>query len=394
MTSRRSRSDRISLMLNLAVEQLPLSLERHFALLKELDEHVHEYHFSLLPMLQRYTEWRRLRAGIISSSENQREVAEQLESAEAMDVDPPTSTTAEPVNPVPIPSLTNGALRSPSKAPSRMASLTPAAAEGIAQLPPSSKLSEQLPQNSTQAQVLLSRVARLSEEMVSASQEKINVAKSAYDTVDRHIRLLDQAIQEQELALSHGLRPGTQPAPIVLPDLAVPKGRTRAQLNSASSDPENIVVDVLDHADTGAEAQDAPAMGIVSEVQGGRVAPTSGKRRGRRPRMKQQDEKQEDVAPSERAATNVKSVKLRMAPVVTDPVQGALETMANPDEPRYCFCNQVSYGEMIACDNEDCEREWFHYGCVDLTVPPRGRWFCRECKEAMSRPKRGRKKRR
>lgn len=28
------------------------------------------------------------------------------------------------------------------------------------------------------------------------------------------------------------------------------------------------------------------------------------------------------------------------------------------DERRYCFCNNVSYGDMIGCDDEDCEREW------------------------------------
>ena len=25
----------------------------------------------------------------------------------------------------------------------------------------------------------------------------------------------------------------------------------------------------------------------------------------------------------------------------------------DPSEPRYCICNQVSYGEMVACDNDD-----------------------------------------
>ena len=25
----------------------------------------------------------------------------------------------------------------------------------------------------------------------------------------------------------------------------------------------------------------------------------------------------------------------------------------DPDEPRYCLCNQVSYGDMVACDNPD-----------------------------------------
>lgn len=25
----------------------------------------------------------------------------------------------------------------------------------------------------------------------------------------------------------------------------------------------------------------------------------------------------------------------------------------DPNEPRYCLCNQVSYGDMVACDNAD-----------------------------------------
>lgn len=25
----------------------------------------------------------------------------------------------------------------------------------------------------------------------------------------------------------------------------------------------------------------------------------------------------------------------------------------DPSEPKYCYCNQVSFGEMVACDNED-----------------------------------------
>lgn len=25
----------------------------------------------------------------------------------------------------------------------------------------------------------------------------------------------------------------------------------------------------------------------------------------------------------------------------------------DPNEPRYCICNQVSYGDMVACDNQD-----------------------------------------
>ncbi|PSS22386.1 hypothetical protein M430DRAFT_49514 [Amorphotheca resinae ATCC 22711] len=54
----------------------------------------------------------------------------------------------------------------------------------------------------------------------------------------------------------------------------------------------------------------------------------------------------------------------------------------DPDEPRYCLCNRVSFGTMIACENGDCEKEWFHLECVNLTdVPPRTtKWYCPECR--------------
>ena len=48
-------------------------------------------------------------------------------------------------------------------------------------------------------------------------------------------------------------------------------------------------------------------------------------------------------------------------------------------EPTYCFCNNVSYGDMIACDNKTCPYEWFHFPCVGLTAKPEGKWFCQKC---------------
>ncbi|KAI5821396.1 hypothetical protein BZA77DRAFT_219705, partial [Pyronema omphalodes] len=50
-------------------------------------------------------------------------------------------------------------------------------------------------------------------------------------------------------------------------------------------------------------------------------------------------------------------------------------------EETYCYCDQISYGEMVACDGEDCEREWFHLECAGLTMAPKGKvkWYCRDC---------------
>jgi len=61
----------------------------------------------------------------------------------------------------------------------------------------------------------------------------------------------------------------------------------------------------------------------------------------------------------------------------TEPL--AVDMPPDPNEPKYCTCHQVSFGEMIACDNKDCKIEWFHFACVDLKSKPKGRWYCPEC---------------
>lgn len=45
------------------------------------------------------------------------------------------------------------------------------------------------------------------------------------------------------------------------------------------------------------------------------------------------------------------SVVLNEGLIVEQAADG--EWTYDPNEPRYCVCNQVSYGEMVACDNED-----------------------------------------
>lgn len=65
-------------------------------------------------------------------------------------------------------------------------------------------------------------------------------------------------------------------------------------------------------------------------------------------------------------------------------VDGRVEVIPD-DEPRYCICDDVSYGDMIACDHgvpKDGCPEWFHMACVGLHDMP-GRtvkWYCPNCR--------------
>ena len=43
---------------------------------------------------------------------------------------------------------------------------------------------------------------------------------------------------------------------------------------------------------------------------------------------------------------------------------------------------------MIACDNDDCKYEWFHWACVRITKQPdeNQQWFCPDCTPLMQGP--------
>ncbi|KKA26118.1 hypothetical protein TD95_004699 [Thielaviopsis punctulata] len=49
------------------------------------------------------------------------------------------------------------------------------------------------------------------------------------------------------------------------------------------------------------------------------------------------------------------------------------------DNKKYCLCQKVSFGDMVACDNDDCPYEWFHWSCVGLESEPNGTWYCPVC---------------
>lgn len=49
------------------------------------------------------------------------------------------------------------------------------------------------------------------------------------------------------------------------------------------------------------------------------------------------------------------------------------------DNRKYCTCQRVSFGDMVACDNDNCKHQWFHWECVGIKEEPVGDWLCPEC---------------
>jgi hypothetical protein len=94
--------------------------------------------------------------------------------------------------------------------------------------------------------------------------------------------------------------------------------------------------------------------------------------------------------PPSSAASSVAQEPEYPEPEVEAEAEPEAESEEDGDEPRYCFCNEVSYGGMVACDNEACPIEWFHLVCVNLEKPPTGRqkWWCSDaCKETYAKSK-------
>ncbi|KAH7717517.1 zinc finger protein [Aphelenchoides avenae] len=82
-----------------------------------------------------------------------------------------------------------------------------------------------------------------------------------------------------------------------------------------------------------------------------------------------------------RASSPRKRAVLNSRRSITPANADTKEDMADEDEPTYCLCERVSFGDMICCDNTRCPVEWFHFECVNIKIKPKGKkWFCPLCR--------------
>lgn len=189
------------------------------------------------------------------------------------------------------------------------------------------------------------------ETVLSLSTEKVLLAQQAYDLIDSHVKRLDEDLTQFAEDLKQDCKiPPDEPA--ILPSFASREDKRKA-----------------------------------------RFCTPMAKRIESRPDREREQKEREREREKERDREREKDYELMPPPGTmrkkTVPCPADMDHLpVDPDEPTYCICGQVSFGDMIACDNENCEGgEWFHYQCVGLSSEPRvkGKWYCPSCKALQRR---------
>jgi len=174
----------------------------------------------------------------------------------------------------------------------------------------------------------MAKIQRLFNKAKEYGDDKVQLAIQTYELVDKHIRRLD-------------------------------------------SDLARFEAEVKDKA-LGSRPADTDAL-----------PPKKGRKKGEREKKKGRTASSDDEAPRKKqkkkgAGSPAAATSDILNMNITHP-SDVLDMPVDPNEPTYCLCHQVSYGEMIGCDNPDCPIEWFHFACVGLTTKPKGKWFCPKC---------------
>jgi hypothetical protein len=142
------------------------------------------------------------------------------------------------------------------------------------------------------------------------------------------------------MSVSFGLRQGTHPS--LLPDLAAPSRWARATRVTHSpipglSEDEDILA--------------APAISAGSEVtigmattgsEGPRASSSSSKKSKKSKKRKVDKAVSEAEAAPGIATSSTRTLRLKVPPL--NSVQG--DAAADPNEPKYCYCNRVSFGNV------------------------------------------------
>ncbi|XP_055372190.1 inhibitor of growth protein 4 isoform X2 [Condylostylus longicornis] len=185
--------------------------------------------------------------------------------------------------------------------------------------------------------------------------DKVQLAIQTYELVDKHIRKLDS-------------------------DLARFEGEIQDKAMSTRSKSEETIAKsrkkVKDVKSIGKKRRTA---GGSSDEEANAIKEKQDKNSTKNKKQKVNQEKETTGRKGQKKNTEGEEIAQETSHLPATHPSDVLDMPVDPNEPTYCLCHQVSYGEMIGCDNPDCPIEWFHFACVGLTTKPKGKWFCPKC---------------
>ncbi|XP_028832254.1 inhibitor of growth protein 2 [Denticeps clupeoides] len=238
---------------------------------------------------------------------------------------------------------------------------------------------ESLPLDIQRNVTLLREIDTKYQEILNEVDEVYERYKHETDTGQRkrlQVQLQRALISSQEL--------GDEKIHVVTQMLEVVENRSRQMDShtpcfSDSVEPDRSGVDKIRHDVGGGGSASSSALHERSSARRPRRQRNSESRDSCHGANGAMDDPSEDLPqPREKRSKSAKKKKRSKAKQEREasPVEFAID----PNEPTYCLCEQVSYGEMIGCDNEQCPIEWFHFTCVGLTYKPKGKWYCPKCR--------------
>ncbi|KNE61355.1 hypothetical protein AMAG_06184 [Allomyces macrogynus ATCC 38327] len=295
----------------------------------------------------------------------------------------------------------------------------------------------------------LNRLGNQVRECMRMSEQKVAMATKSYDLVEKAIQFIDQEMKRHGASLdnltaimpalmaptpdpeelfrrrrarrrtvSSGSTAAVAAAPVEAAggavdgeDEAFADAGASSALSDAEDTDEGLAVSAAsrrssrsDASSTKAPTKSAPKSAGAKKDKKPAAAAAAPRRRGFSAE-KSTKKGQKEAAPLTRATAAPSRSEKRKRPPSKKKTQSPAEsetapelgpegelqfnTPVDPNEERYCLCNQVSFGTMVACSSPDCAIEWFHFPCVGIKATPKGDWFCPDC---TAKRKRQRKK--
>lgn len=191
----------------------------------------------------------------------------------------------------------------------------------------------------------LKKLIGMLKEIMPCIEEKMHVANMAADTMTRHIERVNT---DYQLIVDHEI-------------------------------PKDLQIDYHDPALMEIRAPEPPAG--TPRAESVREAAATRRAAAAREATREAENSSRGGTPLPRAPG-----RRRYPPVIADGENESDDKTELPrrrrtdkNDPVYCYCERAGFGDMVGCDGPDCQREWFHLGCIGLTAVPKGQWFCEEC---------------